>query len=1502
GSHTANIAGTLQTSTTGTFTLNTTNAVMNVYGTLTLGAGTNTNTGAIGTRVFHPGSICNINSNNINIPTATWDATSTLNINGLVGASSPTITSGQSFGNINWNSTGQTGTFNLFSTSSYTIQGTLTVTSTGTGKLRLSTSSTLTLNHIVVNGGTFELMNGAGTYTIGGNITQGGGSFDWNFASSSGTVNLAGNVTRTAGTMIKTGTTTGHFLVLNGTSAQTIDIPTTIVQSYRLNNTSGLNITGTLNINNNCTLDMRAGNILSGAVTYGATGTTLSYTGTTSQSATATEFPATGGPFNLTINNSGTAPNNVVTIPFDRSIGGTASGTVLNLTNGVLDNLGYTLTVLNTNTSAVTSVTSGGRYITGRLARVLPSSLTGTNTYVFPVGKTTNNAFELINPTTNAGGTVTIVAEAFDGATGGNPGNSLSAINNARYWSTSISDGAANFTDTRIRLNDTRGSYDVIGGSATLTGDYELVGGFPATLTSTSIASVAPAVSSLGYYLMANPASPEISDITIDPATPQCTNVARTITATVEEGGAALTLVEIRYQVNGGSVQNVAMTNTSGDTWEGVIPTVTPANGTVTWSIYAEDAAALSKSEAGPSYKDEPLFGAVATANATPSTVCAGADVSLTASFTGIPTAGQTGPGAGTSSLAGVSPYYHGYGGAKTQYIITASELSAIGMVAGNISSLSFEISSLGTSTLNGFAISMGHTGQSTAVSNAPITTGLTQVYASAAQTLTSGVNNYVFTTPFAWDGTSNIVISVCYSNNNSGGSSSTVRTDGISYVGSLAVYADNATSAAVCAATSSIGLGSLSSNTTTSTRPKMVFTGTAVPPLYTLEWNDGTNPVGTTSPLVVNPTTTTSYTVEATFTASGCTLTSSPVAVTVNPIPAGPTSAVGSTQCGLGVPNAFVTGGLPGQFRWYLQSTGGTALPGEVNQQLDNYSINTTTTFYVAIYDGTCESTRVPVTATVNPPDAVDATVVSNTVCVNSPLDLTAVQTGSNQTYTYTWTAVPEAGSGITGSVTGDVVNITPTVAGTYTYTVTAVDGGCTTTDDVVVTVVDLPLITSATATPATICNGGSSTLTATSVFSNAVTATLGTGTINNLATSTGASGYPAPFGNYYEGAKNQFLIKASELTAAGLSAGNLNSLAFDVVTPEVEPLQDFTIGMKQTTLSALSTMETGFTTVYSNASYVPSATGGFDNNTIIFDTPFAWDGTSDIVIETCFNNDDFTSNAVFNQSTTAYVSSLVYRADGISGLCSSTSLSFSYSQRPNMRLQGGSTTDLTSSLTWEWNPGALSGNSVSVSPTATETYTVSATDANGCVNTTTVEVTVNELPDAPIGLDSEHCGTLVPTAEVTTGGANGSGVFNWYDAPTGGNLLQTGTDATYLTAISQSTTFYVSETGTNGCESERTPVNVTVIEADPLTLTADAVTSACVGAEITLEVTQGGGNNTYEFTYSADPDAGSGITGSETGTLVSVYPTAAGTYTYTVTGIDNDKGCTNVATAIIT
>ena len=97
------------------------------------------------------------------------------------------------------------------------------------------------------------------------------------------------------------------------------------------------------------------------------------------------------------------------------------------------------------------------------------------------------------------------------------------------------------------------------------------------------------------------------------------------------------------------------------------------------------------------------------------------------------------------------------------------------------------------------------------------------------------------------------------------------------------------------------------------------------------------------------------------------------------------------------------------------------------------------------------------------------------------------------------------------------------------------------------------------------------------------ATTITVGTGTINNTST-----GYPAPYGNFWYGAKHQFLILASELSAAGMVAGPINSVAFDVVTVDGSPLTNFEIKAGFTSTSALSTWETGLTSVYLNVAYI--------------------------------------------------------------------------------------------------------------------------------------------------------------------------------------------------------------------------------------------------------------------------------------------------------------------------
>lgn len=66
----------------------------------------------------------------------------------------------------------------------------------------------------------------------------------------------------------------------------------------------------------------------------------------------------------------------------------------------------------------------------------------------------------------------------------------------------------------------------------------------------------------------------------------------------------------------------------------------------------------------------------------------------------------------------------------------------------------------------------------------------------------------------------------------------------------------------------------------------------------------------------------------------------------------------------------------------------------------------------------------------------------------------------------------------------------------------------------------------------------------------------------------------YPAPYGNWYWGARHQMLILASELTQAGLTAGNITSLAFDVVWTEPATVYDYIdIHMKLVSYSEVST-----------------------------------------------------------------------------------------------------------------------------------------------------------------------------------------------------------------------------------------------------------------------------------------------------------------------------------------
>lgn len=182
--------------------------------------------------------------------------------------------------------------------------------------------------------------------------------------------------------------------------------------------------------------------------------------------------------------------------------------------------------------------------------------------------------------------------------------------------------------------------------------------------------------------------------------------------------------------------------------------------------------------------------------------------------------------GEGTTITTDIgNPYYYSYSGYKYQYTFTAQELIAAGLSAGPINSVAFDVVTGSTVARNNFRVYIGNTTQSTATTTHVPVSDLTLVYSNAAQTVTPGINTYNFTTPFVWDGVSNILVQTVFSN---GGSynysdSGSVRTHTAPATRTSYFYSDSASVDQFVNNTTTIS-GMYSS--TSSTRPNIIFNG----------------------------------------------------------------------------------------------------------------------------------------------------------------------------------------------------------------------------------------------------------------------------------------------------------------------------------------------------------------------------------------------------------------------------------------------------------------------------------------------------------------------------------------------------------------------------------------------------------------------------------------------------------------------------------------------------
>ncbi len=285
-----------------------------------------------------------------------------------------------------------------------------------------------------------------------------------------------------------------------------------------------------------------------------------------------------------------------------------------------------------------------------------------------------------------------------------------------------------------------------------------------------------------------------------------------------------------------------------------------------------------------------------------------------------------------TTSSGSLSAFNNFWASAKYQMIYTASELTTMGLRAGSINSIAYSVTSLGDAATNAnYTVKLGNTTQSSFANTTFTTPAFTTCYGPSTYTHTaSGWQTINFSTPYVWDGVSNIIIEVSHDGADLFGSAATqytATTDNTvlyTYNGSnlnntlsknrfnvlfsgqvacssprVPVTVTVTTPPAITLSSSSVSI----CNGGTSTTPVTIATGASS--YNTYAWSPSTGVAGnSTTGWTFNPTVTTTYTLTASQSSGSLCANAITLTVNVNPLPsditflpANPAVCVGQVQ-----------------------------------------------------------------------------------------------------------------------------------------------------------------------------------------------------------------------------------------------------------------------------------------------------------------------------------------------------------------------------------------------------------------------------------------------------------------------------------------------------------------------------------------------------------------------------------------------------------------------------
>lgn len=547
----------------------------------------------------------------------------------------------------------------------------------------------------------------------------------------------------------------------------------------------------------------------------------------------------------------------------------------------------------------------------------------------------------------------------------------------------------------------------------------------------------------------------------------------------------------------------------------------------------------------------------------------------------------------------------------------------------------------------------------------------------------------------------------------------------------------------------------------------------------------------------------------------------------------------------------------------------------------------------------------------TVNGLPTVTANATTTAVCDGESVTLTG-----GGASTYSWN------NGV-----NDGVSFVPTA--TQTYTVTGTDGNnCENTAQVSVTVNPLPTV-SANATTTELCEGQNVTLTG----GGASTYSWNNGVNDGVAFAPTTSQTYTVTGTDANNCENtaQVTVNVNALPNVTANASNTTVCEGEAVTLTGGGASTYTWNNGVSNGTPFNATTTATYTVTgtdgsncSNTAQITINVNPLPTVTAAATTTEICDGESVILTGGGANTYAWTNGVTdgvsFNPSTTN-----TYTVTGTDGNnCENTAqvtvtvnaLPTVVANTTSSSVCDGDAVTLTGSgaSTYTWDNGVTNG--VSFVPGSTDTYTVTGTDANNCVNTAQVSVTVNNNPTPAIAGSIQYCAGS--TAFLDAGSFN---TYNW----------STGDASQNITATIADNPVSVTVTDANGCQGTD---QVTLIEST--SIIANSSLDICQGQSVSIHGNTETTSGTYSQTYTTPQgcDSTSNVTltvntlptvdgGADfdvcEGTSVTLNGSGADTYawdnsvndgvsfiptstaTYTVTGTDVN-GCENTADITVT